>query len=135
MNLKEPSTKIDLAVAEAVGIGAAMLADQCCYCDTSDPDHDDFRPSPSNPKGAEVFAPSRDWTAAMTAAKAYLADEIPSRRCRFAAALRDAVTPPSMIGTISWEVLFELLVATGPLAICAAILETPKGKPDAHEND
>ena len=122
MNLKEPSAELDLAVAKAAGIGAALLAGECYYCDISDPNHDDFRTSPSNPKGCQAFRPSRDMTDAWDAAEKV---GLFSTLC---------LTRPDNLCYMIYERYSGDVIdiaESAPLAICAAIIETEKEKTDA----
>lgn len=105
MNLEEPSAELDLAVAKAAGLKAFITEYGCCFLYVKSTE-------PTKP-----FRPSREWKDAMEAAeKAFPGGWTLSSRPdigRTQYAFYSHANP----GTITGEL-------TGPLAICALILES-----------
>lgn len=118
MNFDKPSAELDLAVAEAAGIPAKIVFGRC------------YRTRVGLLKEESViYSPSSDMTDAWEAAeKIGLFDPD-----GFAANLCQVDTPKGKQWCIDWpgtDVGFEVQAATGPLALCAAIIGTQKGKTD-----
>ncbi len=110
MNLKEPSAEIDLAVAKAAGIRAFLgrngRLEVVCILEIN----------------GNEFRPSRDMNHAMEAAeKVGLLS--PQGHQGF---LHGSVDSGYVVSVRSGKLY---IASTGPLAICAAILATEKGKP------
>lgn len=114
MNLTKSSAELDLAVAEAVGFDAYVCMGKC-YLDRG-------------PKlNSKLFRPSRDMTDAWKAAeKVELFSPQGHQGC-----LHGSVDSGYVVAERSGKLH---IAPIGPLAICAAIIETQKGETDAPNN-